>query len=1149
MAGIEDIITFVPGSGLDWDSEHSAVKKGDSRRRLNAEIREGYLSVLTNARGNDSQSKSLPAGTNEIVGWIEDKENNAFIYCVYNSNADHCIIRYNYDETFDNISYAESIWDFQSGYVVEMDIIGDGNSQQLILTDNYNPVRSFNVYNVENGVYSPLSADNINLAKSVYRSCEIIYTLVSGDFNYINGKLFEFRYKLVYDTGEESSWSQVYNPLYNDSETATGFYSFVGLYEINGYYEYDSIKFTINDVDADYVKIAFRYGDIGAGVWSVWHLADVIEVSTTNLEYYFYNEKNYSALDNEVDSDINLNYYDVPQLAKNVLTTSNNRICLFNVTKNYSAISLNVALEHVYKNPPLYSGSKDYGVGFINPTSSQDFTIGDPDDYVYRFSFRTSGDIDGERYFLPTSVNFANKAAIVDWYVDEINSKTNINITASNVSNDLRITNNYSGGGDPPIAYSYFNGGSVTTRPNIKSGQRVYFALAYYDNANRSTAALISDDTNVYIEHPNEYESLADTFDHINCVKYTITHNPPSWATHYQWLYGGSGIERFFQIPLAFDYDSIDQIKYGDDITDYVDQKDYVTDSVYTYLYLGQAKARILTQYPNFNIGDFDLKVGDIVRFVGYWVQGDSHYELFGEMMEREILDIQSDNDMIVIERIDTLPISLDSYTVILTEFYRPKIIENINDLVYYEVGDVLPITGGYHTATVPDIFASGVTAQNQTAVLPAIGVIDFGDCYIREVGHFTYFPATSFPYLRFINGTNEAQSFSSIKDSRVIQIGRPNIVNSSFENRALLSMVWSGTFSEEGVVFNELNKFVPKNIRYLEDKYGEIYGAKDTGDVITILQERKVSSIGVGLEEIALQDGTRQLVAIADPFGQVRKMADEAGTIFTKSIVNNGVYIYFFDVYSYRVYRRAYNGLFPISDYGMANYFKSKSKALLGSGLGNIDVVAGWDGVNKMYIMTFIDSSDASNNETIAFHEPTNRWMTFYSFIPDLYARLGNNVFLTFKNNVLYKHHSETQDRGTFYGVAYNMEVDVISNINPLDLKRYKTIKIDANDIFYAPDEDAIEIYGECEEYTDDTYEVYDADMVSSLPEACFTYDNGEYKAAFLRDAKTTSDTYKIIDLFEGRPLKGKWIKVRLENSNTDNVYLRCVKIKASIK
>ena len=81
----------------------------------------------------------------------------------------------------------------------------------------------------------------------------------------------------------------------------------------------------------------------------------------------------------------------------------------------------------------------------------------------------------------------------------------------------------------------------------------------------------------------------------------------------------------------------------------------------------------------------------------------------------------------------------------------------------------------------------------------------------------------------------------------------------------------------------------------------------------------------------------------------------------------------------------------------------------------------------------------------TLTYDEKVRGWTSFHSYIPEAMVNL-NNEFYTFKNGQIYLHNVTEGARNTFYGTAYNTEIEVVSNAAPSDIKIYKTIEIEGN-------------------------------------------------------------------------------------------------------
>ena len=81
----------------------------------------------------------------------------------------------------------------------------------------------------------------------------------------------------------------------------------------------------------------------------------------------------------------------------------------------------------------------------------------------------------------------------------------------------------------------------------------------------------------------------------------------------------------------------------------------------------------------------------------------------------------------------------------------------------------------------------------------------------------------------------------------------------------------------------------------------------------------------------------------------------------------------------------------------------------------------------------------------TLTFDEKVKGWTSFHSYTPEYMTSL-NNDFFTFKDGQIYQHNKTTGNRNTYYGTAYNSEVEVSQNAAPSEVKIFKTIEIEGN-------------------------------------------------------------------------------------------------------
>lgn len=152
---------------------------------------------------------------------------------------------------------------------------------------------------------------------------------------------------------------------------------------------------------------------------------------------------------------------------------------------------------------------------------------------------------------------------------------------------------------------------------------------------------------------------------------------------------------------------------------------------------------------------------------------------------------------------------------------------------------------------------------------------------------------------------------------------------------------------------------------------------------------------------------------------------------------------------------------LFPISSKGMSNFFSDRLRS-------SDKLIGAYDGAKKMYVLSLqgYDQNDLSigsesipnetSNITLGYSLRAEAWASRYSFIPESGITL-NNRFYTFKNGKAYLHNSDLADRNTFYGTAYDSNVQVVFNDNPTYVSDYLTLNYEGDS-----DWEASEIIGD---------------------------------------------------------------------------------------
>ena len=153
---------------------------------------------------------------------------------------------------------------------------------------------------------------------------------------------------------------------------------------------------------------------------------------------------------------------------------------------------------------------------------------------------------------------------------------------------------------------------------------------------------------------------------------------------------------------------------------------------------------------------------------------------------------------------------------------------------------------------------------------------------------------------------------------------------------------------------------------------------------------------------------------------------------------------VYFADKQRGAILRLSMDGLTPISDYGMKDYFKDNLKSAT-------SILGSYDASKDEYNVTI----KASSNTTVSYSENVRGWSSFKSFIPQEALSVVNNYY-SFANQSgdakVWWHHQNT-NTNNFYGTQYYSDVTLLFNDYPGIIKTFKTIsyegtqsKVDAN-------------------------------------------------------------------------------------------------------
>lgn len=356
--------------------------------------------------------------------------------------------------------------------------------------------------------------------------------------------------------------------------------------------------------------------------------------------------------------------------------------------------------------------------------------------------------------------------------------------------------------------------------------------------------------------------------------------------------------------------------------------------------------------------------------------------------------------------------------------------------------------------------------------------------------------------------------------------IGRPNV--SKVENIPgynPTTIVFSDVFVDNSLI-NGLNSFSILNEYSLHRIGGDIKKLAPMTNVILAIQERETTSLYINEGFINTGDGQQFLSKTANVIGDDRKLQGGYGTINPESVVQYNGKVYYFDMNKGEVLRYAENGLTPLAaTYKAKSYFTQKSRERL-KHKEQAKVYGAYHPYLDMYILTFAAVGEYPA-ETIAFSEKDKRWITRFSFAPEMYGKINTELVSFYKGNLWV--HERNEVRNSFYGTSNNSEIEFVANDHPDYEKKFDNITLDASE--------------PCDvEMSNSKGQV--TDLIASEGE--FKELGGNWYANILRDKNTPQIELGSNEtpLHHGDEIISNTLKVKIKNNNNLPVTINNVKI-----
>ena len=664
----------------------------------------------------------------------------------------------------------------------------------------------------------------------------------------------------------------------------------------------------------------------------------------------------------------------------------------------------------------------------------------------------------------------------------------------------------------------------------FKSGTKHHFGLVYYDSANRSGAVNKAGSVYIPSRHEREgAQKPNDITDYSAHIHFKIRHLPPPWASSYQWVHSAQRIESFVQISaLTIHYDAEFTAKYDtrfpraqrDDSGAATPGYQAIIDSANSPVQNGAVlmdMEELIMHSAKSSEHNFlwDWKKGDRVKIIDTGQLTGEDFEIIGifEDVEGDFpsataqaapLNMSKSSSAklwFVLEHGSGGAISNGMFEDVLVEIYRlaPETQDIYNEFNHanrlgndangnrvhqantFANGNIegnLDTLGFTDSTGGPMYYVDGLgnpitdvftyhqnDPNNPDTDLPAEGTFYYGDVYIRERINTNAFNTAS-PHAVFYA---EDYSASDFWPSTAWDLGRPNAYLPEFKQTRREATIFFSEPFVPNTAINGLGTFFPDvSFKEYDKSFNSIQKLFSINDRLIILQEDKVSYAMVS-RAVLFDASSTQNVAISDSVlsSSVPYSGDFGIAKNPESFANFGFRSYFVDAKSRTVLRLSQDGLTPISEHGMKNFFTDYFEEVINKGrhvTKDFKIYGAYDVKFDEYVVSIPDINwsytDFNGNTiyeqiegfTIGFNEPSKKWNSFYDYKG--YLGVYNTVLHSFSFGTIYKHNALEDANGNpvynnFYGVQYPSVFEFPINKFPDATKVFENISLHSNRIW----------------------------------------------------------------------------------------------------
>jgi hypothetical protein len=398
--------------------------------------------------------------------------------------------------------------------------------------------------------------------------------------------------------------------------------------------------------------------------------------------------------------------------------------------------------------------------------------------------------------------------------------------------------------------------------------------------------------------------------------------------------------------------------------------------------------------------------------------------------------------------------------------------------------------------------------------------------------------------------------------------LGRPCFIDSIGQVSRKNSVRWSNTFIP-GTNINGISTFEAIDYEDLPVELGPINKlqltskAQSEGSVMLAIGQNRTASMYLGETSVIDNTGQSLLATSGKIVGTVNLLRGIFGTTCPSSVVEYDGVVYWADILNECVVRYSSNGLYPISDNGMKNFFRNYFKKKK-SEVNEYDITqspylyGGYNPLTNEYVLSFAACSESAANYpdssakryhdirmmyrtgtpagSVAFSAEDEVWTSFYSHSGP-YVTVGGKLYSFVKSKYtnpdgervaggLFVFEKDSAD-GSFGGATKQCFISFPFNEAPNNIKIFHALSVEGTAI---PDETFIETFNP-------------NNQITNLADGDWTLREGVYYAEIFRDRLSPNVSGNSDEkMYKGDKMRGVNAFVTMRFSDPSAFYIKFI-------